>query len=57
MKNILQISVKDIPNFTLEVWYDVMEIPENVNNLKEFNEVAKKDFSNRKVRIIQIMEE
>lgn len=40
----------------IELWADIVEVPPQFNNMAEFLEVAKKDFKDRKVRIIQIME-
>lgn len=55
MINMLQCTAEhDLKN--IELWFDIMEVPETINNLKEYLELAKSDFSDRKVRIIQVME-
>lgn len=55
MANMLQITAIH-PLKGMELWADIMEVPREFNNMAEFLEVAKKDFPDRKVRIIQVME-
>ena len=55
MKNILQITAEHNLKDT-ELWYDLMEISETINDFISFIEVAKQDFPDRKVRIVQIIE-
>jgi hypothetical protein len=56
MKNILQVQMK--VGFTQEpLWFDFMELPENINDLRQFQDAAQKDYPDRLVRIVQVLEQ
>lgn len=57
MRVIVQVTCKFPNQGPNEIWFDLMKVPETVNDLRGFLENAKKDLRNRKVRIVQILEE
>ena len=55
MKNILQVQMK--VGFTDEIlWFDFIELPENLNDLRQFQEAAQSDYPDRLVRVVQVLE-
>lgn len=57
MRVIVQVTCKFPNQGPNEIWFDLMKVPETVNDLRGFLENAKKDLRDRKVRIVQILEE
>jgi hypothetical protein len=57
VKTVVQVTANMPYPSELERWVDIMDLPETVNDLRGFLEVAKKDFDGRKTRIVQILEE
>ena len=54
-KRILQVVAKTMISETC--WVDIMDIPDHINDLKSFYEVAQKDFNDRAIRIIEVLED
>jgi hypothetical protein len=57
VKTIVQVTTFVPSPGSFDYWVDIMDLPQTVNDLRGFLETAKKDFSERKVRIVQILEE